>query len=572
VDCLGSSVAVIENNIIASNGDSYGIYAWSTLPITRHNNVWGNGAGNYNAVIGDQTGISGNISADPRFADVNEYHLSLSSPCINAGDPNFAANGLTDFDGQPRVMGQFVDIGADEAMRVWNVTATRQYDTIQDAIDDANDGDVIILTIGTHTGGGNRDVDFGGKAVTVQSADPNDADIVASTIIDCQGSVPDAHRAFRFFRSEDTNSVISGLTITGGGGSLAGAINCFGSSPTIRNCIIRDNSMHDHGSGIYCGWGSDPVITNCIITSNTFTTVGYGGGIYCYISSPTITNCIITNNSALGEGRHGGGICCWGDHQTGSDAIVANCIVTGNSADHRGGGLYAYRSAPLFVNCTVVGNTSLEAGGIGSFDQANPYVINCIVRDNRAPDGNQLALINSLRVWPAEEITEMTVSYSNIEDGQSGVCEDPNMILHWGEGNIDLDPNFLDAGHWDDANTPEDPNDDFFVAGNYHLRLGSPCVNAGDNNSVPLCSEHDMDGEERIFEGIVEIGADEAVKNPLDLNTDGIIDYLELVAVTDEWLNSGSQMPGDFYPDDFIDLLDFTVLASEWLWKAGWYE
>jgi hypothetical protein len=166
----------------------------------------------------------------------------------------------------------------------------------------------------------------------------------------------------------------------------------------------------------------------------------------------------------------------------------------------------------------------------------------------------------------------MTVSYSNIEGGQEQVCVDPNMILHWGEGNIDLDPNFLDAGYWDDANTPGEPNDDFFVAGDYHLRLTSPCVNAGDNNSVPLCSENDMDGEERVFEGVVDIGADEAVKNPLDLNTDGIIDYLELVVLTDEWLGSGSQMPGDFYPDDFIDFADFSVLAAEWLWKAGWYE
>jgi parallel beta-helix repeat protein len=573
VDCVTEAGPIIENNTIALNGNSYGIYALSTAPVIRHNNVWGNGAGNYNAVIGDQTGINGNISADPRFADVNDYHLSLSSPCINAGDPNFVADGLTDFDGQPRVMGQFLDIGADEAKPVWNVTGARQYDTIQDALDDANDGDTIVLTKATHTGAGNRDIRFNGKAVTVRSIDPNDPDIVAATIIDCQGSVEDSHRAFRFIDGEDSNSVLNGLTITGGGGYLEGAIYCHGAGPTIRNCIIRDNSMHDHGSGFYCGYDSNPIIDKCIISSNTFTIRGYGGGIYCFTSSPTITNCVITNNSAVGESWHGGGICCWGINGVRSNPIVANCVVAGNSAGHRGGGLYAYWSSPTFVNCTVIGNKSLEGGGIGSFRESNPAVVNCIIRDNRAPDGNELALIDTDRRWPGVHIlTEMTVSYSNIKGGQEQACVDPGMILHWGQGNIDLDPNFLDSGYWDDANTPAEPNDDFFVAGNYHLRLGSPCVDAGDNNSVPLCSQEDIDGEERIFEGIVEIGADEAVKNPLDLNVDGIVDYVELKAVTDFWLQEGSEMAGDFYPDNFIDFADFCVLAGEWLWKAGWYE
>jgi parallel beta-helix repeat protein len=567
VDCLGDSVVVIENNVIASNGDSYGIYASSTLPIMRHNNVWGNGAGNYSAVIGDQTGISGNMSTDPRFVDVNDYHLSLSSPCINAGDPNFVAGGLTDFDGQPRVMGQFLDIGADEAKPVWNTVSARQYETIQEAVDDANNGDVIVLATVTHTGPGNRDVDFDGKAVTVQSTDPNDPDVVAATVIDCQGSVQEPHRAFRFGSGEDANSIVSGLTITGGH-SLYGAVYCHGASPTIEKCIVRDNFMNDHGGGFYCGNNSNPAIRNCIITSNSFAPYGYGGAIYCSQSSPTVTNCIITNNSAAGPGRHGGGICCWGDQNASSNPIVANCIVVGNSAGRRGGGLYAYWSSPTFVNCTVIGNKSLEGGGIGCFRQSNPAVINCIVRDNRAPDGNELALV----ARPVSIPTEMTVSYSNIKGGQEQVCVDDGMILHWGEGNIDVDPNFLAAGHWDDANTPGDPNDDFFVAGNYHLRLGSPCVNSGDNNSVPVSSEEDIDGEQRIFEGRVDIGADEAFKNPMDLNTDGIIDYLELAAVTDEWLDSGSQMPGDFYPDDFIDFADLSVLGAEWLWKAGWYE
>jgi parallel beta-helix repeat protein len=577
VDCLTDSVVIIENNIIASNGDSFGIYALTTPPTIRYNNVWDNGAGNYNSVIGDQTGINGNISIDPNFidSDSNNYHLTYNSNCTNAGDPNFVpATNETDYDGNQRLLGQRVDMGADEVLPVWNITSNSQYETIQQAIDDANDYDIIVVTIGTYTGTGNRDIDFGGKAITLRSIDPNSPDIVASTIIDCQGS----GRGFRFHSGEDTNSIVNGLTIANGGNTYdGGAIHCFGSSPTITNCIIRDNVTNGHGAGIYCGddYNGNPsnaIITNCFINSNTFIPSGYGGAIYCIKSSPIITNCIISNNSATGSGRHGGGICCWGDQYAGGNALVANCIVSGNSAGHRGGGLYAYWSSPTFVNCTVISNRAKEGGGIGSFRESNPSVINCIVRNNIAPDGNQLALINTRRVWPVSIGTEMTVSFSDIEGGYGQACIDAGCTLNWGSGNIDLDPNFVDPGYWDDANTPADPNDDFFITGNYHLLPISGCIDVGDNLSVPSVSTTDIDGEQRIFNDTVDMGADEVVTNLADFNTDGIVDYLDIEIITNEWLNSGSELQSDLYDDDFIDFADYAVFAEQWLWTAPWYQ
>jgi parallel beta-helix repeat protein len=572
VDCFTDSAPIIENNIIASNGNSFGIYALTTPPVIRYNDVWDNAAGNYNSVIGDQTGINGNISVAPNFvnSDSNDYHLNYNSNCMNAGDSNFVpATNETDYDGNQRLLGQRVDMGADEVLPVWNFTSGNQYETIQQAINDANDYDIIVVIVGTHTGTGNKNIDFGGKAITLRSLDPNNPDVVASTIIDCQGS----GRGFRFHSGEDTNSIVNGLTITNGGNTQdGGAIHCSGSSPAITNCIIRDNITNGHGAGIYCGYNSNPIITNCFINSNTFTPSGYGGGIYCYKSSPIITNCIITNNSATGSGRHGGGICFWGDQDAGSDAIVANCIISGNSAGHRGGGLYAYWSSPTFVNCTVIGNMALEGGGIGSFRESNPAVINCIVRDNIAPDGNQLALISTLRVWPTFFPTEMTVSFSDIEGGQSDVCIDDNMILHWGDGNINIDPNFVDPGYWDDANTPADPNDDFFITGNYHLLPISGCIDVGDNLSVPPESTTDIDGEQRIFNDTVDMGADEVVTNLADFNTDGIVDYLDIEIMTNEWLSSGGELQSDLFDDDFIDFADYAVFAEQWLWTATWHQ
>lgn len=232
----------------------------------------------------------------------------------------------------------------------------------------------------------------------------------------------------------------------------------------------------------------------------------------------------------------------------------------------------------MITNCTIVGNLSLEGGGISSFRESNPLVADCIVWDNRAPEGNQLALINTLGVWGDTSVpTEMTVLYSDIEDGQAGAHveigypDDPNdnCILHWGQGNIDADPCFADAGYWDDANTPEDPNDDFFVVGDFHILPGSLCVDSGDSNSVPPEAITDLDGEERLFGGIVDMGADEVVTNPIDLNNDGIIDYLELTVLMSEWLSSG-ELQADFHEDGFADFADYVELASQWLWKGAW--
>ncbi len=59
----------------------------------------------------------GNIDADPLFVDAvgGDYHLLEESPCIDAGDPAFVAGpGETDIDGEARISGAKIDLGADE--------------------------------------------------------------------------------------------------------------------------------------------------------------------------------------------------------------------------------------------------------------------------------------------------------------------------------------------------------------------------------------------------------------------------------------------------------------------------
>ena len=59
----------------------------------------------------------------------------------------------------------------------------------------------------------------------------------------------------------------------------------------------------------------------------------------------------------------------------------------------------------------------------------------------------------------------MEISYSTVQGGQASVSLNGNCDLQWGPGNTDIDPCFADPGYWDPNGTPDDPNDDFFVAG-----------------------------------------------------------------------------------------------------------
>jgi len=228
-------------------------------------------------------------------------------------------------------------------------TPDHPFDAIQKAIEAASDGDTIIVRDGTYTGGGNRDIHFGGKAVHLMSENGPE-----NCIVDAEGS----HRVFQFASGEGADSILDGFTLTGGlkawGGS-GGGVYCDGASPTIINNTITGNTAHNaYGGGIFCYNGS-PTIMNNTITGNT----AYnreGGGIYCSSSSPTISNNTISGNTA---DLAGGGIYC----DRGSPTITNN-TMTANTAEDDGGGIYCYYSSPTITRNTVTANTASYGGGI----------------------------------------------------------------------------------------------------------------------------------------------------------------------------------------------------------------
>jgi len=137
-----------------------------------------------------------------------------------------------------------------------------EHPTIQAAIDACNDGDVVIVTPGTYTGEGNRDIGFKGKAITVRSLNGPE-----NCVIDCNAAERDLHRGFYFHSDEDANSVVDGFTIINGYAEYGGGIYCYQSTPAINSCRISGNSATDDGGGVSCDW-SYPTISNSVIAGN----------------------------------------------------------------------------------------------------------------------------------------------------------------------------------------------------------------------------------------------------------------------------------------------------------------
>ena len=204
-------------------------------------------------------------------------------------------------------------------------TETQPYNTIQEGLDEAADGQMVVVKAGTYAGVGNKDLDFQGKRISLISESGPEV-----TIIDCDES----GRGIYFQSDESLLSIVDGFTVTNGfSDDEGGGILCEDASPTIEGCILENNSDDYYGGGIgVLGKDSSPEIVNCVVSSNTS---GYqGGGINCgWLSSPTIINCTIRGNTAA---ESGGGINCEFD----ASATIINCIIWNNNAAGSGVELY----------------------------------------------------------------------------------------------------------------------------------------------------------------------------------------------------------------------------------------
>ncbi len=407
---------------------------------------------------------------------------------------------------------------------------------------------------GTETSLVERDVDV---SKTILSGDLNGDDV---------GGVHDPSRAensLHVVLGEGTGAtaVLDGFIITGGNAdgadipdNRAGGMYLPGSSATVRNCRFEANTAGAAGGGaVFVVDDGAPVFIDCQFIGN----YGYYGGALNFISSsPILLNCYIYGNDAA----KGAGLA-----ESYSSPLFVNTIFANNNAEILGGAINNHQSQLTLINCTIADNTAASVGGLRVLgDGSGAALGNCILWGNSDESGSgQAAQIGF--AYPASP-EDTFVDYSCVQ-GWTGEMQSI--------GSFGDDPLFTDA-----------------TVGDYRLSAGSPCIDAADNTTLPD-DVYDLDGDEDTFEPIpfdlggyerllddpatedtgygdapiVDIGAHEFLETdfpgcPGDIDADGVVDVLDLLAVLAAW--GQSDVPEDINGDGMVDVLDLLEILSAW--------
>lgn len=329
------------------------------------------------------------------------------------------------------------------------------------------DSTIVTVRAGTYDQGAQIALN---KAITVRSEVGGLVGAAVTTVRRTGGT------AFRIFSLSHADACVEGLTISGGVDLKGGG--AYMTAGTVRDCVVTGNATSSTGSNNAGGgiWASGGVIQNAVITNNavngSYNQTGFGGGVSLE-GTALMEGCLIAHNevSVAVRSAIGGGL-----YMNGASVIVRNCLIRNNkvegsnSTSKFGGGVSIANG--LLENCTVVSNqavsvNSTTAGTGGGVYRTGGTVRNSIIFFNTAITADN--------------------NYSGAAANLSYSCTDPLVV---NTGNIAETPIFVDAG-----------------AGDYRLRFESPGVDAGLNDPAWMTDGTDFDGNDRLSNSTVDMGA-----------------------------------------------------------------
>jgi hypothetical protein len=343
-------------------------------------------------------------------------------------------------------------------------------ETIGYALTQAGNGDEIRVAEGTYT----ETLDIaitvtlkGGYTISGTLWLPR----TGETVVDANGAddaavwiYPNASVTVEGFTVQGANHISDG-----GGGFLIDR-----ATAVISGTVIRNNSAPG-GGGIWVekwvGYPGNLSLINSSLLSNTASTEG-GGGLSVVGAIATLDNVDVRGNSA--PNGQSGGI----EVRGGSTVNVVDSTIADNSTRDHGGAATIEPGATLNLTNTLIAGNSTTSGNANVFGvDSDVTIMNSSISDNN-PQGAQavilwsghLTITNSILWNNAQSLladppcpTCITVSYSDIEGGWTGT------------GNINSDPLFVGGG-------------------DYHLQVGSPCIDKGTAVGAPT---HDIEGTPR---------------------------------------------------------------------------
>ena len=359
--------------------------------------------------------------------------------------------------------------------------------TIQAAVNMTGTGDTVMVTNGVYNTGktatpgyalNNRVVIT--NDITLRSINGPDATVIEGSGTNWFNTLSAVRCVYMKRGTLDGFTLQSGTTY---GASLSGSdafdrsgggvnMNTAASGTSVTNCIIQNCVAYLGGgsfsgtlgkcrivanSATYGGGSRDGTLNNCLLSRNS--SYCGGGSDNC-----TLTACTLTGNNAK-DGGGGGTYNC----------TLRNCVLLGNTATGNGGGA----AGGSLDNCSISGNVAYNGGGVHNGTQNN-CVLSCNTASNTGGGANYGTLRNCI-VWANNRQDGTVNNYESSSFSYS--CTTP---LPSGAGNIDADPQFVDAQ-------------------NFLLRVGSPCLDTGNNGYVTIAN--DLAGNPRVQNGTVDMGA-----------------------------------------------------------------
>lgn len=164
---------------------------------------------------------------------------------------------------------------------------------LQVAVSSAPEGGIVCVSPGTHDG----PLDTRGKAITVLGYGGADVTFVRGV---------GGARVVTITRGEGADTVIQGLTITGGIAEDGAGVYIVDSSPTLTDVVIEGNSCVVEGSVGRCNGtglfsdGGTPTLTGVTVRANTQeAAIGFGAGVYVYEGGIVLDDVVIEENSQV---------------------------------------------------------------------------------------------------------------------------------------------------------------------------------------------------------------------------------------------------------------------------------